>query len=134
MMFPWCHSTTKRLLREVSHAGYHVTVALRSVLRAGREAAYDVAHERIPTELIEAHRRVGIRDWRIWRNGRDLFHLVECDDLEAAMRELEHDPANERRQAFIGDFVEHFEAAPLRLVWCMRDQLANEDPSRPTGD
>lgn len=50
------------------------------------------------------------------------------------MRELEHDPANERWQAFIGDSVEHFEAAPLRLVWCMRDQLANEDPSRPTGD
>jgi L-rhamnose mutarotase len=71
-------------------------VALHSGLRAGSEADYDAVHERIPGELIEAHRRVGIHDWRIWRSGRNLFHLAECDDFRAAIRELEHEPANER--------------------------------------
>jgi L-rhamnose mutarotase len=99
-----------------------VIVALHSTLRAGREAEYDVVHERIPDDLIEAHRRAGIHDWQIWRSGRSLFHLVDCDDLEAALHALEHDPANERWQAFIGDYVERFDGAPLPLVWRMRDQ------------
>jgi len=38
------------------------------VLHPGSDADYDEAHERIPDELIEAHRRVGIHDWRIWRS------------------------------------------------------------------
>ena len=102
------------------------TVALHSVVVAGRETGYDEAHVRIPDDLIAAHRRVGIHDWRIWRSGRDLFHLVECDDFDAAIRELERDPANERWQAFIGPYVSHFErpagSLQLPLVWRMTDQ------------
>jgi L-rhamnose mutarotase len=101
-------------------------VALHSILRAGREQGYDAAHVRIPDDLVAAHRRVGIRDWHIWRSGRNLFHLVECDDFDAAVRSLEHDPANERWQAFIGDYVDHFETpngrSDLPLVWRMNDQ------------
>ena len=101
-------------------------VALHSVLKPGREADYDVVHERIPDDLLEAHRRAGITDWSIWRSGRDLFHLVECDDLPAAFRQLEHDPANERWQAFIGEYVDHLATSPdgpmLRLVWRMGAQ------------
>ena len=97
-------------------------IALRSWLREGREAGYDAAHTRIPDELVEAHRRAGIEDWTIWRSGRELFHLVQCDDLDAAFRALERDPANERWQALIGDYVERFDAAPLPLVWRMGDQ------------
>jgi L-rhamnose mutarotase len=100
--------------------------ALHSVLKPGREEDYDVVHERIPSDLLEAHRRAGIRDWWIWRSGRDLFHLVECDDLDSAFRQLERDPANESWQAFIGDYVDHmktYEGGPaLPLVWRMRDQ------------
>jgi L-rhamnose mutarotase len=97
-------------------------VALRSLLRAGCEAGYDAAHVRIPDDLLEAHRRAGIRDWSIWRSGRDLFHLVECDDLQAAFDALDGDPANERWQDFIGDYVESFNPRPLPLVWRMREQ------------
>ena len=102
-------------------------VALHSVLRSGLEEAYDVAHARIPDELVAAHRRAGIDDWQIWRSGRHVFHLVVCEDFEAAIRKLEHDPANERWQAFIGPYVDHFVTSPsgvveLPLVWRMRDQ------------
>jgi L-rhamnose mutarotase len=97
-------------------------VALRSRLRAGAEEDYDAAHARIPDELVEAHRRAGINDWSIWRCGRELFHLLECDDPESAFRELAGDPANDRWQAIMGDYVEHFDATPLVLVWRMSDQ------------
>jgi L-rhamnose mutarotase len=99
-------------------------VALRSRLRPGCEDAYDTAHVRIPGDMIEAHRRAGIHDWTIWRSGRELFHLVECDDLETAFRLLDGDPANERWQAFIDDYVESFDPTPLPLVWRMRDQAS----------
>jgi L-rhamnose mutarotase len=102
-------------------------VALHTVLREGRETDYDVVHERIPDDLMVAHRRAGIRDWRIWRSGRDCFHLVECDDFAAALELLEHDPANVRWQEFIGDYVDHLEPGAaddptLPLVWRMRAQ------------
>ena len=101
-------------------------VALHSVLKANQEEAYDLAHERIPDDLLEAHRRAGIRDWWIWRSGRHLFHLVDCDDLPTAFAQLEHDPANERWQAFIGRYVDHLELPAdepmLPLVWRMGNQ------------
>jgi L-rhamnose mutarotase len=101
-------------------------VALHSVLKAGREDAYDLAHRQIPDDLLEAHRRAGIRDWWIWRSGRHLFHLVDCDNLQAAFAQLEHDPANERWQAIIWDYVDHLEESAgeptLPLVWRMRTQ------------
>lgn len=102
-------------------------VALHSVLRSALEEEYDVAHARIPDELVAAHRRAGIDDWLIWRSGRHVFHLVVCEDFEAAIRQLEHDPANQRWQDFIGPYVDHFERSAsgemeLPLVWRMTDQ------------
>jgi L-rhamnose mutarotase len=100
-------------------------IALRSVLREGCEDGYDAAHARIPDDLVDAHRRAGIHDWTIWRSGRELFHLVECDDLDAAFRALDGDPANTRWQALIGDYVESFDPTPLTFVWRMRDQTGD---------
>jgi L-rhamnose mutarotase len=105
-----------------------VIYALHSVLKPGREADYDRVHARVPGELLSALKESGIREWRIWRSGRHLFHLVECDDFDAAIRELEHDSANERWQAVIGDYVDHFEVSAsgdwrLPLLWRMTDQL-----------
>lgn len=98
------------------------------MLHAGRERDYDAVHATIPDDVVDANRRAGITDWRIWRSGRNLFHLVECDDLAAAFAQLESDPVNERWQAFIGDYVEGLvsedpDEPALPLVWRMRDQL-----------
>lgn len=83
-------------------------VALHSVVRAGHGEGYDTAHERIPRDLVVSFARVGIHDWTIWRSGHDLFHLVDCDDFDRAMKTLEDDPANQRWQATIGPFVDRF--------------------------
>jgi L-rhamnose mutarotase len=84
-------------------------VVMHSMLREGHEAAYDDAHAAIPEDLVASFARLGIHDWRIWRSGRHLFHLVECDDFPAAMAALGDDPANQRWQAFISEHVDHFE-------------------------
>ena len=103
-------------------------VALHSILRKGRESDYVDAHAAIPDDLVRAFARVGIHHWAIWRSGRDLFHLVDCDDFAAAMEALATDPANLRWQSFINRYVDHFVAAegsaPLILqeVWTLDEQ------------
>ncbi|MFF1571663.1 L-rhamnose mutarotase [Leifsonia sp. NPDC058292] len=104
-------------------------VALHSVLREGHETGYLDAHAAVPDDLVASFERLGIHDWSIWRSGRDLFHLVECDDFVAAMDALDTDPANERWQAFIGPFVDHFVTSadghagmPLDSVWTLQSQ------------
>ena len=103
--------------------------ALHSVLRPGREADYDRVHAEVPAELLGALREAGITEWRIWRSGSHLFHLVDCDDLAAALRRLDGDPRNHRWQAFISDYVDHFEApggpalpTSLPQVWTLSGQ------------
>jgi L-rhamnose mutarotase len=106
-------------------------VALHSVLREGMEAGYERAHVRVPGDLLASLRRSGISDWTIWRSGRNLFHLVECDDFPAAMAALADDPANHRWQTFINDYVDHFETTgdrdadmALAKVWRLTEQEA----------
>ncbi len=103
-------------------------VALHSRLRPGHAEAYERDHQAIPDELGAAFTRVGIRDWSIWRSGEDLFHLVDCEDFEAAMAALADDPANVRWQARIGTHVQTFlpDGAPAALpgVWILAAQRA----------
>ena len=106
-------------------------VALHSILRPGHETAYDAAHAAIPDDLVASFERVGIHDWQIWRSGRDVFHLVECDDFAAAMRALDDDPANLRWQESINRHVDRFvatgpeaEGMELPLVWTLTGQRA----------
>ena len=104
-------------------------VTLHSLLREGREVDYEVAHRRVPDDLLAALRRVGIREWAIWRSGTNLFHVVDCDDFEAALRQLADDPVDQRWQETMSAFVEGFARNPdgtagmaLRHVWTLSEQ------------
>lgn len=106
-------------------------VALHSVLVEGAEEDYEREHERVPDDLAASFTRVGIRDWSIWRSGRHLFHLVDCDDYATVVRALAGDPADERWQGRIGRFVDHFEAPGdgpggqvLPRVWSFAQQVS----------
>ncbi len=106
-------------------------VALRSLIREAHEAGYERDHQTIPADLVASFDRLGIRDWTIWRDGRDLFHVVDCDDFGAAMRALDEDPANQRWQEFIDQHVQSFvggdgepEEMILGEVWRLQDQRA----------
>jgi L-rhamnose mutarotase len=81
-------------------------IALHTRLRPGHEDEYDRVHAVIPPELDAALRRAGVRTWRIWRDGLDLFHVVEVDDYQAMRRALRDDPVNVAWQARMDELLD----------------------------
>jgi len=70
------------------------TIALHTRLRPGLEAEYDRIHAQIPPDLAQRLHQVGVHKWRIWRDGQDVFHVVECEDYQHMRAELQHDAVN----------------------------------------
>jgi L-rhamnose mutarotase len=81
-------------------------IALHTRAAAGHEADYDREHARIPDDLDPALREAGVHTWRIWRDGQDLFHVVEVEDYQAMRAFLQHHPANVAWQEHINRFLE----------------------------
>lgn len=97
-------------------------LALRTRLKPGMEDTYDREHATIPAELEAAMREHGVRSWRIFRDGLDLFHIVEVDDYAALQEALRDHPADQAWQKQMnrlldGDFDKG--SAGLKLVWEM---------------
>ena len=97
-------------------------VALHTRLAPGKEDEYERVHAVIPTELDRALRAAGVSSWRIWRDGQDLFHVVEVEDYAAMRAALREDPANVAWQARMAELLEvedDYSGADtgLRLVW-----------------
>ena len=82
------------------------TIALHTRLKPGAAEAYADAHAAIPTELVEALKDSGVRNWRIWRSGQELFHLVEVDDYSAMRHALASHPVNLEWQARMAGLLE----------------------------
>lgn len=82
------------------------TIALHTRLAPGKEADYDRIHAVIPPELDAALRAAGVLDWRIWRSGLDLFHVVDCEDYAAMRAFLREHPANVPWQARMGELLD----------------------------
>ena len=107
------------------------TIALHTVLKLGHEADYDELHYRVPEELIAALRKHGVRNWQIWRDGVDVFHLVDVDDYHAMRAGLRDHPANVDWQARVGPLFERPDSYAgdddgLTRIWAFRDQLDAE--------
>lgn len=104
-------------------------VALHSVLRAGHIDSYRKDHARVPDDLAAAFQQVGIYEWEIWRSGLHIFHLVTCDDFDAAMKALEPHPANIKWMASIGVHIARFEGPdgegliPSEPLWTLGGQF-----------
>lgn len=104
------------------------TVALHTVLKAGCETDYDEIHRMIPPDVARALHDHGVRNWRIWRDGRHVFHLVEVDDFAAMRAGLRDLPANIGWQAAVGGFFEvaddYAGADPVASpLWSLAEQL-----------
>ena len=63
-------------------------------------------HAVIPRDLDAALREAGVTSWRIWRDGQDLFHVVECEDYRAMRDHLREHPANVPWQARMAELLE----------------------------
>lgn len=81
-------------------------VALHTRLKPGKEADYDRVHAVIPAGLDAALREAGVRTWRIWRHGLDLFHVVECEDYARMRHALRDHPANLPWQAEMAELLD----------------------------
>lgn len=82
------------------------TIALHTRLKPGAAEAYTAAHAEIPTELVDALKDSGVHNWRIWRSGQELFHLVEVDDYKAMRHGLARLPVNVEWQARMAGLLE----------------------------
>ena len=108
--------------RQAVHAEVE-SIALHTRLRAGAEAEHERFHRVIPAELDALLRRNGVSSWRIYRSGRDLFHVVECENYAAFLAGVEHDPINVAWQQRMSDVLEvvHDYSDPasntLALIW-----------------
>jgi L-rhamnose mutarotase len=110
-------------------------IALHTRLHADQVAEYERVHAAVPADLMAALRSAGVRDWRIWRDGTDLFHLVDVIDYHAMRDYLREHPANVAWQARVGPL----HATPddysggddgIRLLWSFAGQLAAPELNR----
>jgi L-rhamnose mutarotase len=74
-------------------------IGVHTRIKPGHVERYEEYHRTVWPDLLNALRRVGIRQYVIFRDGLDLFHYIECDDYEAAVSELANDPTNVKWQA-----------------------------------
>jgi L-rhamnose mutarotase len=105
------------------------TIALHTRLKPGKELDYEREHAVIPSDLDAALREAGVHSWRIWRSGRDLFHLVEVDDYQAMRAALKDHPANIPWQARMAELLEVEDDysgndTGIPLVWSLPDTAA----------
>jgi L-rhamnose mutarotase len=102
--------------------GGSMRVALHTRLKPGKETEYEHVHKAIPAELDIALRDAGVTEWRIWRDGLDLFHVIEVDDYAAMRAALRDHPANvpwQARMAQLLDVEDDYSGTDtgLALVW-----------------
>lgn len=102
---------------------------LHTRLHAEAVEAYDRLHARVPDDLLQALVEAGVRDWRIWRDGRDVFHRVDVEDYRAMRDHLRDHPANLAWQARVtplqstpDDYSGDDDGMPF--VWSLRAQRA----------
>ncbi|MEY9841134.1 L-rhamnose mutarotase [Streptacidiphilus sp. EB103A] len=111
------------------------TVVLRTRLREGMEEAYEDFHRTVPPAVAKDLSDRGVTEWRIWRSGHDLFHLVEVADYAAFVAGDTDNPVSIAWQASVAPYLEMTntpqdpEGNTLRLVW---DLSSNTARSRET--
>jgi L-rhamnose mutarotase len=97
-------------------------IALHTRLAPGMEEEYERVHAVIPTDLDGALREAGVHAWRIWRDGRDLFHVVEVEDYQRMRHFLRDHPANvpwQERMAALLEVEDDYSGGDsgIGLVW-----------------
>ncbi|NKQ51363.1 L-rhamnose mutarotase [Amycolatopsis sp. K13G38] len=106
-------------------------IALHTELKPGAEPDYEAVHETIPADVAAALAEHGVTDWRIWRDGTHLFHLIEVEDYRAMRHALREHPANVGWQATVGplhakadDYSGNDDGIPL--LWSLAAQLGRK--------
>lgn len=80
-------------------------VALHTRIKPGAEDRYEEYHRKVWPGVVDAIKRNGIHRYLIFRDGLDLFHLIECDDYDRAIAEIARDPTSMRWEAEIATMM-----------------------------
>ena len=62
------------------------------LIKSGCEQEYVRLHREMSQELRLVHSKAGLRNFSVFRRGRELFSYVEVDDWEVALAYLAKDP------------------------------------------
>jgi L-rhamnose mutarotase len=103
-------------------------IALYTRLSPGQEAAYEEFHRVVPIDIVDDLHARGVLDWRIWRRGVDLFHLVTVESYEEFVSsEATNDTAAGWREV-VAPFLEinnDFAGSnSMTQVWALQDQIS----------
>ncbi|GHE78675.1 hypothetical protein GCM10017786_05470 [Amycolatopsis deserti] len=107
-------------------------IALHTELKPGSELDYEAVHRSIPSDVVAALVGSGVRNWRIWRDGTHLFHLVDVEDYRRMRHALRDHPANVRWQETVGPLhatPDDYSGADdgLPLLWSLAGQLSETE-------
>ena len=73
-------------------------------------------------EIMDEHRRAGIRNYSIFQNGNRFFYCFECDDIQRAFEYLDTSEACRRWNAITSKMVEgSFDLAQDEPITPMRE-------------
>jgi L-rhamnose mutarotase len=75
-------------------------------VRPDKLEEYVDAHRAVWTEMLEAIRAAGIRNYTIYRDGNRMFGYFEADDLAAAGRYLAQQDVSRRWQDAMAELLE----------------------------
>ncbi|MBB5803381.1 L-rhamnose mutarotase [Saccharothrix ecbatanensis] len=103
-------------------------VVIRTKLREGKELAYEEAHRVLPGEVRGDLVARGIRDWKIFRDGRDLIHVITAEpSFEAFRATPSADPEiGVRHHERMSPYLEPDQGSssgPMKLVWDLDAEL-----------
>jgi L-rhamnose mutarotase len=95
----------------------------RTTLRRGAEAAYTRLHAHLPDRIATALLSAGILSWQIWRDGRQLVHVIATSDrLDAVIARMSAlGPLDPAWDAAVGALLENGAEAEAELspVWAL---------------
>ncbi len=74
-------------------------------IRPGYETEYKKRHDEIWTEMLEALRAAGVRNYSIFKHGLTLFGYFETDDLNATIAALNASEVNARWGKFMAPIM-----------------------------
>ena len=81
-------------------------VMLHTRLHEGKEEEYEQVHRVIPPDLDRLLRESGVRAWRIYRLGLDLFHYVEVENYREFLSATSEHPVNRAWQERMAPLLE----------------------------
>ncbi len=82
-------------------------VAIRLKVREGREQDYKRTHQSVWPELLQAIKKVGIGNYSIFMDGRELFLYFEMDgDVQKGWLELRETEISRKWQEYMSPILE----------------------------